>query len=121
VQPAYRLPVIGTVMTGLGELSTEGTRSRGVTIATAAGAQVVAPAAGRVAFAGPFRSYGRIVIIDHGGGWTSLVTDMISVSTQVGENVAQGAPIGRAGPEHPRVTIELRREGRPMDVAALAR
>ncbi|MFM6852561.1 MAG: murein hydrolase activator EnvC family protein, partial [Sphingopyxis sp.] len=103
----------------LGEVSSEGTRSRGMTIVTAPGAQVVAPADGRVVYAGAFRSYGRIVILDHGGGWTSLVTNMIAVSVNVGDDVAQGAPIGRTGPGAPRVTVELRRAGMPMDIATL--
>ncbi|MFM6853624.1 MAG: murein hydrolase activator EnvC family protein, partial [Sphingopyxis sp.] len=84
-QPAYHLPVVGTLLSGLGEVSSEGTRSRGMTIVTAPGAQVVAPADGRVVYAGAFRSYGRIVILDHGGGWTSLVTSMIAVSVNVGD------------------------------------
>ena len=117
--PAYRLPVLGTVLSGLGEVSSEGTRSRGLTIQTAPGAQVVAPAGGRIAYAGVFRSYGRIIIIDHGGGWTSLITNMISVSGRVGERVEQGAPIGRAGVNRPTVTVELRRAGQPVDIATL--
>lgn len=117
--PAYRLPVLGTVISGLGEVSAEGTRSRGLTIRTAAGAQVVAPAAGRIAYAGEFRTYGRIIIIDHGGGWTSLITNMIALSGQVGERVEQGAPIGRAGVNRPSITVELRRAGQPVDIATL--
>lgn len=119
VNPAYRLPVLGTVVSGLGELSSEGTRSRGLSIVAAPGAQVVAPAAGRIAFAGSFRSYGRIIIIDHGGGWTSLITDMVAVSARVGDRVEQGAPIGRAGAGRPIITVELRRAGQPVDIATL--
>lgn len=117
--PPYRLPVIGDVVRGLGDVDATGTRARGVTIAAAGGAQVVAPAAGRIVYAGNFRSFGRIVIIDHGGGWTSLITNMIAVSGTVGETVAQGAPIGRAGPGRPRITVELRRAGQPVDIATL--
>lgn len=118
--PPYRLPVLGKIVTGLGELSDTGVRSRGLTIAPAAGAEVVAPAAGRIAFAGPFRDYADIVIIDHGGGWTTLVTGLGSTSTRIGEKVDQGAPIGqaRAG-DAPRVTVELRRRGRAIDMTAL--
>ena len=119
-QPAYRLPVIGRVVQGFGEVSSEGTRSRGLLIASSPGAQIVAPARGRIVYAGPFRTYGRIVIVDHGGGWTSLVTDLLTVSTRVGDEVEQGSPIGRAGTDRPRIGIELRRAGQPIDVAALA-
>lgn len=118
-QPAYRLPVIGRVLAGLGEVGREGTRSRGLTIAVAPGSQVVAPAAGRVVYSGAFRSYGRIVIIDHGGGWTSLVTNMVAVTARVGETVSQGSPIGRTGPDQPHLTLELRRDGVPIDIATL--
>lgn len=118
--PPYRLPVQGKIVTGLGEVSEAGVRSRGVTIAPLASAEVVAPAAGRVAFAGPFRAYGSIVIIDHGGGWTSLVSGLGSVSTRIGDKVGQGAPIGQAGGgANPRVTVELRRRDRAIDLTAL--
>ncbi len=118
-RPAYRLPVVGRVITGYGEISREGTRSRGLTIATTPGAQVVAPARGRIVYAGPFRTYGRIVIVDHGGGWTSLITDMVAVSVDVGQTVDQGSPIGRTGPDRPRLMMELRRGGQPIDIATL--
>ena len=94
-------------------------RSRGLTIMTQAGAQVVAPADGRIVFAGLFRSFGRIIIIDHGDGWTSVITNMVAVSARVGETVSQGAPIGRAGPVRSRITVELRRAGQPIDIATL--
>lgn len=118
--PPYRLPVVGKVITGLGELSDAGVRSRGLTIAAAADAAVVAPAAGRVAYAAPFRGYGIIVILDHGGGWTSLVSGLGLTSVKVGDSVDQGQPIGRAGSgEDPRVTVELRRRGRAVDMTPL--
>ena len=118
--PPYRLPVQGKIVTGLGEVSDAGVRSRGVTIAPVAGAEVIAPAAGRIAFAGPFRAYGGIVIIDHGGGWTSLVSGLGVVSTRIGDKVGQGAPIGQAaGGASPRVTVELRRRDRAIDLTAL--
>lgn len=118
--PPYRLPIMGRVVTGLGELSDSGVRARGVTIASAADAQVIAPAAGRIAYAGTFRGYGKIVIVDHGSGWTSLISGLGSVSTRVGESVLQGAPIGRAiSGDDPRVTVELRRRERAVDMTPL--
>ncbi|MES2450582.1 MAG: peptidoglycan DD-metalloendopeptidase family protein [Pseudomonadota bacterium] len=118
--PPYRLPVVGRVVTGLGELSDAGVRSRGLTIASAAQAAVIAPAAGRIAYAGPFRGYGTIVIIDHGGGWTSLIAGLGAVSAKVGQIVAQGSPVGRAGAgDEPRITVELRRRDRPVDMTPL--
>ncbi|VWX60883.1 murein hydrolase activator EnvC family protein [Sphingorhabdus sp. 109] len=116
---AYRLPVIGDIVTGLGEISDSGYRSRGLTIAVDPGAQIVAPAAGRVAYSGRYRGYGNILIIEHDGGWTSLITNMVSSGVAVGDRVGQGAPVGRSGSDDPTVTIELRRNGRPIDIAAL--
>jgi len=118
-RPAYRLPVVGRVVTGMGEVSETGVRARGITFATAREAQVVAPAAGRVAFAGEFRGYGRIVIIDHGGGWTTLITNLASVAPGVGTRVDQGSPLGRAGARKPSVTVELRRAGQPVNIVAM--
>lgn len=118
--PAYRLPVTGAIVTGTGELSASGARSRGITIATEAGAQIVAPAQGRVVFAGAYRGFGQIVILDHGGGWSTLITDMARLSVDVGESVGPGAPLGTARTgRNPTVTVELRRQGRPIDIAAM--
>lgn len=117
--PPYRLPVLGSIVTGMGELSQSGVRSRGLTIAASSGAQVIAPASGHIAFAGEYRGFGKIVIIDHGKGWTSLITDMADLSVAVGDSVAQGEPLGRAGDNRPKVTVELRRHGRPIDIVAL--
>lgn len=119
VQGAYRLPVVGRIVAGLGEVNESGVRSRGVTIAARPGGQVVAPAPGRVGFAGDYRGYGKIVIIDHGGGWVSLLTGMIALSVGVGDTLDAGAPIGRAGSDDSRITVELRRAGRPVDIVAM--
>jgi septal ring factor EnvC (AmiA/AmiB activator) len=116
---AYRLPVVGRIVAGLGEVDDSGVRSRGITIAARPGGQVVAPAPGRVSFAGDYRGYGKIVIIDHGGGWTSLLTGMIGLSASVGDSVDAGAPIGRAGADDAFITVELRRAGRPVDIASM--
>lgn len=115
--PVYRLPAAGALTTGFGELSDDGARARGMTIAARPGAAVVVPAAGTVRYARPFRSYGRIVIIDHGDGWTTLLTGLDRLDLAEGRHVAAGAPAGTAGAAG--VTVELRRHGRPMDVAAL--
>lgn len=118
--PPYRLPVAGKLVVGLGELSDTGVRSRGLTLVTAASAQAIAPAAGRVLFARRFRGYGVVVILDHGGGWTSLIANLGSASVAVGAQVAQGSPIGRAAAEDaPRVTVELRRRDRAIDLLRL--
>ncbi len=116
---AYRLPVVGRIVAGLGEVNDSGVRSRGITIAARPGGQVVAPAPGRVSFAGDYRGYGKILIIDHGGGWTSLVTGLIGLSVGVGDTLEAGTPVGRAGSNDSRITVELRRAGRPVDIAQM--
>ncbi|ALH82028.1 murein hydrolase activator EnvC family protein [Sphingopyxis macrogoltabida] len=116
---AYRLPVVGRIVAGLGEVNESGVRSRGLTVAAQPGGQVVAPAPGHVSYAGDYRGYGKIVIIDHGGGWTTLLTGMIGLSVGVGDTIDAGTPIGRAGSDDSRITIELRRGGRPVDVAQM--
>lgn len=117
---AYRLPVRGRLVTGFGEVSDNGVRSRGLTFAVGSRATILAPAAGRVILSRPFRGYGTIVIIDHGSGWNSLVTGIGQSFAVRGAYLAAGEPIGRApdGGE-PLVTVELRRQGRPVDIIAL--
>ncbi|MFM9976562.1 MAG: murein hydrolase activator EnvC family protein [Sphingomonadaceae bacterium] len=118
-QAPYRLPVIGRVVSGLGEVSRTGVRERGLTIATRPAAQVVAPTGGRIVFAAPYRSYGNIVIIDHGSGWTTLITGLAVLDAKVGDAVDPGSPLGRAGADQPSVTVELRRGGEPVDIGRL--
>ncbi len=118
--PRYRLPVSGEVATGFGEVSPAGVRARGLTLVPEGGAEVGAPAAGTVRFAGPFRSYGRIVILSHGGGWTTTVMGLDSLSVKAGEHVDQGDTLGRAGTGTPHVTTEIRRDNRPIDIVAMA-
>lgn len=114
--PPYRFPVLGRLVSGMGELSDSGVRARGLTLATARGAQVVAPAAGRVAYAGAFRSFGRIVIIEHDNGWATLITGLGRLAVKADDSLIQGSPIGVAGGGEPRITVELRRNGQPVDI-----
>jgi septal ring factor EnvC (AmiA/AmiB activator) len=117
--PRYILPVEGRLVTGMGEISDAGVHARGLTFETAGGAQVVAPRDGRIVYAGPFRGYGRIVILDHGRGWTSVVTNLAEIGVAVGDWVTLGAAIGRTGAREARVMVELRRNGKPVPIAPL--
>ena len=117
--PAYRVPVEGRVVTGMGEISDAGVHARGLTFETPANSVVVAPRGGRVAYAGPFRDYGAIVILDHDGGWTTLVTDLAAVRVRVGQRLAAGEPLGRTATAPSRVTVELRRKSQPVAIAPL--
>ncbi|MEM7665425.1 MAG: peptidoglycan DD-metalloendopeptidase family protein [Pseudomonadota bacterium] len=111
----FQLPVQGRTIAGFGELRDSGLRSTGLSLAPAPSAQVVAPASGRVAFSGPYRGYGRIVIIEHAGGWTSLVTGLDRVDVGVGDTLIGGSPLGIAAGDEPMITIELRRGGEPIN------
>lgn len=116
---AYRLPVVGRVLTGFGELDDSGVRSRGIKMLAGNGAQLVAPADGRVSYAGEYRGYGKIIILDHGDGWISMIAGMIALSASVGDTLDAGAPLGRAGAEGDAILVELRRGGKPVDIMAL--
>ena len=111
---AWIMPVSGRLVSGFGAQSSTGLTT-GVSLAPAGGAQVVSPADGRIAFAGPYRGYGTIVIVEHSGGWTTLVTNLGRVAARVGEKVLQGSPLGIAGPGRPVLTVELRRDGTPVN------
>ena len=112
----YRLPAEARVLEGLGEVNSSGVRSRGLTLATWRGAEVVVPAAGIVRFAGPFRDYDGIAIIEHGGGWMSLIVNVRS-AIKPGAKVVAGDRLGRAlGP----LGVELSHNGRHSSPALIA-
>ncbi|MEM7689165.1 MAG: peptidoglycan DD-metalloendopeptidase family protein [Pseudomonadota bacterium] len=110
-----QLPVQGRTITGFGERRASGLRSKGLSLAPQPGAQIVAPANGRVAFAGPYEGFGRIVIIEHADGWTSLVTGLARTDVEVSQDVIGGAPLGVADDEGGVITIELREGGEPVN------
>ena len=118
-RPPFRIPVEGRLLVGVGEISDAGIHARGLTFATESGAEVVAPADGRVLYAGRFRGYGYVAIIDHGGGWHSVITDLASIEAAVGDSVRRGERVGRAGEDRARISVELRRGGRPVAIAPL--
>lgn len=117
----YLLPVAGRLVAGFGARVAGQPGSRGISILTRSQAQAVAPGAGRVVFAGPYQGYGAIVIIEHGGGWTSLVTGLADLTAQVGDQLVAGAPLGRTGNGRPVLTLELRKDGVPVNPLDLLR
>jgi septal ring factor EnvC (AmiA/AmiB activator) len=113
---AYRLPASAPVTDGLGSVSDSGVRSRGLTLATSRGTPVRAPADGIVRFSGPFRDYDGVLIIDHGGGWMSLIVN-IATELRLGERVELGQLVGTAlGP----LQVELSQNGRRISPALIA-
>ena len=116
---AYILPARGNVVSGFNELNATGYRERGIRLAVVASSPVVAPAAGKVTFAGRYRSYGQIIIIEHGNGWNTLITNLDAVQVAKGASVRQGAVLGTSGDDAAEIGVELRKNGRVMDIAAL--
>ena len=112
----YELPAAGTVTEGLANVNGSGVQARGITLETSRGAQVSAPASGTVRFSGPFRDYDGVLIIDHGGGWMSLIVNVGS-TLRPGEQVTLGQAVGRAlGP----LQVELSHNGRRISPALIA-
>ena len=112
----YELPAAGAVTEGLSNVNVSGVQARGITLETYRGAQVSAPASGTVRFSGPFRDYDGVLIIDHGGGWMSLIVNVGS-TLRPGEQVALGQAVGRAlGP----LQVELSHNGRRISPALIA-
>jgi septal ring factor EnvC (AmiA/AmiB activator) len=112
----YAMPADAPVIDGLGSVNESGIRSRGLTLGTGRGVEVNAPAAGTVRFSGPYRDYDGILILDHGGGWMTLLLN-VSSPLKPGERVAAGDPLGRAlGP----LGVELSQNGRRISAALIA-
>jgi septal ring factor EnvC (AmiA/AmiB activator) len=112
------LPARGKVITTWGEVDRLGLPARGLTLEIVAGAQVVAPYDGRIVYADAFRSYGQLLIIDHGGGYHTLVAGLYHIDGQVGQWLLAGEPVGQASHgENGKSTlyVELRRNGEPIN------
>lgn len=111
-------PVVGRLVTRFGKKRGIGTRAKGLSFVTAAGARVVAPHGGHVVFAGPFRGYGRLLIIDHGEGYHTLLAGLGRIDVTVDQWLLSGEPIGIMAPPgkvKPRLYMELRHDGHPVD------
>ncbi|MDI4657849.1 murein hydrolase activator EnvC family protein [Xanthobacter autotrophicus] len=91
------LPVAGVTLKSFGAPDSVGGAEKGMTIATRAGAPVSAPADGWVVYAGPFRSYGQLLIINAGGGYHILMAGMERITVDLGQFVLAGEPVGVMG------------------------
>ena len=113
---AYRLPLDAPLAAGVGSIDSNGIRSRGLTFANARGIALVVPADGTIVFAGPYRRYDGVVIIDHGGGWLSLIVNA-GTNLARGTAIHRGDSLGRAlGP----VQVILSRGGTNVSPAFIA-
>jgi murein hydrolase activator len=125
--PAFPKQVGGLIRPARGEIAAKfGQRTdafgegKGLVIATRAGAQVVTPFDGQIVFEGPFRSYGQILIIEHSGGYHTVLAGLAHVDVVVGQWLKGGEPVGamiETAQGRPQLYVELRRSGQPFDPA----
>lgn len=121
------LPVNGVKVRDFGAPDGLGGTEKGLWIASRAGAQVTAPCDGRVVYAGPFRSYGRLLILNAGGGYHVLLAGMDRISVDLGQFVLTGEPVAMmgngpqsaaavaTGSSQPILYVEFRKDGAPVD------
>ncbi len=91
------LPASGERISGFGEDDEFGGQRKGVSILTRAAAQVTAPCDGWVVYAGPFRSYGQLLILNAGGGYHVLLAGMEKIDVSLGQFVLTGEPVAQMG------------------------
>jgi septal ring factor EnvC (AmiA/AmiB activator) len=112
------LPARGRIVGRFGQSDENGVPLRGLRIEARPGAQVIAPADGKVMFAGPFRGYGQLLIIAHGGGYHSLLAGFGRIDRAVGQWVLAGEPVGllsNVPGDKPVLYLELRRKGETVN------
>lgn len=113
-----RLPARGAVVKSYGQPIGRGNTAKGITIAARAGAQVIAPFDGKIVFTGPFRGYGKIVIIEHRGGYHTLLAGLEKLYNSLGQWLLAGEPIGAmaaASRQKTMLYLELRQKGQPVN------
>ena len=113
-----RLPAPGRIVVGFGDKMPNGLASRGISIETRPSAHVVAPKPGRVVFAGNFRGYGNLVILQLRNKGHALISGMSRINAEIGDEVLAGEPLGEMTPstsDTPRLYFELRRRGQPVN------
>ncbi|MDX2028488.1 MAG: peptidoglycan DD-metalloendopeptidase family protein [Alphaproteobacteria bacterium] len=113
-----RWPVAGTVVRPFGGRDADGVVNQGLTLSASSGSPIVAPQEGRVMFAGPFKGYGQIMILQHDGGYHSFLAGFGRIDAEVGQDVNTGEPLGvmpvkSAG--KPELYFEWRHNSEPVD------
>jgi len=124
------LPVIGRVVRRFGDDDGNGGLMHGDTVTTQSGAIVTAPSDGDVLYAGPFRSYGQLLILNAGDGYHVVLAGMGRISVSAGQSVLAGEPVGAMSEPDaatasasgdaktaPELYIEFRKDGKPVDPA----
>ena len=122
-----RLPVNGVKVRDFGGSDAAGGTQKGQSIAARAGAQITSPCDGWVVYAGPFRSYGQLLILNAGGGYHVLLAGMERISVDLGQFVLTGEPVAVMGSgsqvsasgankaKQPVLYVEFRKDGAPID------
>jgi septal ring factor EnvC (AmiA/AmiB activator) len=123
----FAMPVNGTKIREFGGSDGAGGVEKGISLATRVGAQVTTPCDGWVVYAGPFRSYGQLLILNAGGGYHVLIAGMDRISVNIGQFVLTGEPVATMGStsqvasilaanaSQPVLYIEFRKDGTPID------
>jgi septal ring factor EnvC (AmiA/AmiB activator) len=120
------LPVNGSKIRDFGGSNGSGGVEKGISLAARAGAQVTTPCDGWVVYAGPFRSYGQLLILNAGGGYHVLIAGMERISVNIGQFVLTGEPVATMGStsqvasilataSQPVLYVEFRKDGTPID------
>jgi len=123
---ALPLPAQGRKVKAFGDPDVAGGNLKGISLQTRPEARVTAPSDGWVVYAGPFRSYGQLLIINAGGGYHVLLAGMSRIDVSPGQFVLAGEPIAEMGtpatPGHsgedssrPVLYVEFRKDGKPID------
>ncbi len=121
VPSSLPLPAFGEVVLDFGDRPDGDAPSQGVTLETRVSAQVIAPHDGRIVFVGPFRGYGELLIIEHSEEYHTLLAGFSHIYGEVGQWVRAGEPVGimgRGAGLAPRLYIEVRRNGQPINPLA---
>ncbi len=119
------LPASGKRVLNFSERTQYGSQSKGLVMETRSGAQVTSPSDGWVLYAGEFRSYGKLLIIDAGGGYNVVLAGLSQIDVRPGEFVLAAEPVGTmmtvkkepagAASGAPVLYIEFRKDGQPID------
>lgn len=110
------MPARGNIVTAFGEEQNKGVVSKGIIIKTRNMAQVTAPFDGSVIFAGPFRGYGNLIIIEHGKGYLSLLAGLESIDCDLGQMLLAGEPVGQMpDSREAKLYVELRHNNQPIN------
>jgi murein hydrolase activator len=123
----FALPVNGVKIRDFGGSDGAGGVEKGISLATRPGSQVTTPCDGWVVYAGPFRSYGQLLILNAGGGYHVLIAGMERISVNIGQFVLTGEPVAIMGTtsqvasilatnaSQPVLYVEFRKDGTPID------